>query len=97
MPMDENRASAYFEDQSGTGHGATCAGNACPTVGEPGQRDGVRSTARHLPDAGDAIAELAKADFSIGAWGQDNRQRGRHRHQEQRQNIDAGKKAKEFI
>ncbi|MCB0070258.1 MAG: hypothetical protein KDE20_02320, partial [Caldilineaceae bacterium] len=70
LPMDENRASAYFDDQSGTGHDATCTGNACPTVGEPGQRDGAfgfDGTHTFL-DAGDAIAELAKADFSIGAW-----------------------------
>ncbi|MCB0159710.1 MAG: hypothetical protein KDD83_16365, partial [Caldilineaceae bacterium] len=70
LPMDENRASAFFDDQSGSGHDATCTGNACPTVGEPGQRDGAfgfDGTNTFL-DAGDAIAELAKADFSMGAW-----------------------------
>lgn len=70
LPMDENRTSAYFNDQSGAGHDATCTGSSCPTVGEPGQRDGAFSFdgANTFLDAGDAIAELAKADFSIGAW-----------------------------
>ncbi|MCB0158668.1 MAG: hypothetical protein KDD83_11105, partial [Caldilineaceae bacterium] len=39
LPMDENLATAYFDDQSGTNHDATCSGSACPTVGQPGQRD----------------------------------------------------------
>ncbi|MCB0039004.1 MAG: hypothetical protein H6643_06920 [Caldilineaceae bacterium] len=70
LPMDETRAGAYFDDRSGSNHDATCTGGGCPTVGEAGQRDGAfgfDGTNDYL-DAGDAIAELAQADFSIGAW-----------------------------
>ncbi len=70
LPMDENLASEYFDDQSGSGHAATCQGDACPEVGQEGQRhlafrfDGADDTL----DAGADVANLTTADFTIGVW-----------------------------
>ena len=38
LPMDENQATKYFQDQSGANNDARCGG--CPTVGVQGQRSG---------------------------------------------------------
>ncbi len=70
LPMDENQASEYFDDQSGANNDVVCSGSHCPTVGQQGQRDGAfrfDGDDDYL-DAVAGVVELAKADFSISAW-----------------------------
>ncbi|MCB0070603.1 MAG: LamG domain-containing protein, partial [Caldilineaceae bacterium] len=68
LPMDENLATEYFDDQSGTNHDATCDGSACPTVGQPGQHD----LAFRFDGVDDVLTvddiNLAGTSFTVAVW-----------------------------
>ena len=65
LPFDETQDTQYFEDQSGSGHPATCT--TCPATNQAGQRDGAVSL-----DGTDVVTvdgiDLADKSFTIAAW-----------------------------